>query len=380
MPMPMQQPPQGGNPNMAAFMQSQGGQPPAPQGMGAPSQQPPQGMQQPPQQGGQPPQQGLDPKIQALLQQIAGMGRGGDTLLAHLTPGEMTVPKEVQTPKLMKELNNAYVKAGVHPLQFTAGSPQSSINPATGLHEYNFMSAFLPAALGIGGGMAAAALAPETGGMSLAAYSALGAGAGNATGSLLTGATPTQAALSGAMAAGGSYVGGGGLSASSAAEDAAKKAAADQATKTAAVSALGNASTNSGDFMNGYKALTAAPTAVQPNAMSALDAAMKTPASSGAVENGFSNVWGNAPAGSNPIGGALGGVAGGYMGNQLGAPPKSNPPNYPPGFNNPMDPVGSKGSAQQQLGMTNSTMPAPNFTGYNPSTNYPASYNFYPSS
>ncbi len=69
---------------------------------------------------------------------------------------------------------------------------------------------------------------------------------------------------------------------------------------------------------------------------------------------------------------------GGYIGNQLGATPKPNKPNYPPGFNTPMDPVGSKGSAQQQLGMNNSVQPMPSFSGFNPATNNPAAYNFYP--
>ena len=77
---------------------------------------------------------------------------------------------------------------------------------------------------------------------------------------------------------------------------------------------------------------------------------------------------------------AAGSALGGYAGAALGATPKSNSPNYPAGFNNPMPPVGSLGSAQQQLGMTNSVQPTPNFTGFNPAVNNPGAFNFYPGS
>jgi len=126
---------------------------------------------------------GIDPKIQALIQQISKMGRGGDTLLAHLTPGEMEVPKEVQTPKVLATLKQAYESKGVSPQQFTAGSPQSSMNPQTGLPEYNFMSAFLPAALGIAGSFAMPWLAPEFAAASPALAGAIGGGAGTGLGS-----------------------------------------------------------------------------------------------------------------------------------------------------------------------------------------------------
>lgn len=359
--MPMQ-PPQG-NPNMAAFMQPQQTQP-QPQQMPP---RPPMGPQQgqPP----QPPQPPLpaaqDPKIQALLQQIAKMGRNGDTMLAHLTPGEMMVPKEVQTPKLLKTLMKAYNAAGVKPSQFMAGTPQSSINPATGLPEYNFMSAFLPMALGLAATAATGGLAAPT------LMSAAAGGLGSAAGGLMTGQTPTQALLSGALSAGGGYVGGNlasGLPAGGAASEAASAGAV-----TPAQSAV-LAAEHSGEAAATAKGM-------------GIDLASQAPSAAGSMGPQLPNMAQNfvgqnswmAPYLSTPhLGAAVGSLAGGMAGKMLGAPPKPVGPVYPPGFNTPMNPVGSLGSAQQQLGMTNSQQPAPNFNGYNPATNFPASWNFFP--
>lgn len=308
----------------------------------------------------------LSPQVQQMLaqqvlQNAAQQGRGGDTMIAHLTPGEKTVPPEVQTPKVLATLNKAYKEKGVKPQQFTAGAPQSSKNPSTGLPEYNFMSAFLPAAMGIAG----AAAAPFTGGASLglseAAMAAIGGGLGSTAGGLLAGETPTQAALGGlGSAAGGYALSGMGGAAGSAAGDAGK--AALTPAQAAVMSAKDPAAAYAAGGQMGLN--------------------MASPATSAGVMGppapGLSNLWGQLPAGSINPGQIAGSAAGGYIGNALGAPPKSNPPNYPPGFNTPMDPIGSHGSAQEQLGMNNSKQPMPSFSGFNPLTNYPASYNFYP--
>lgn len=292
-------------------------------------------------------------------QQLAAQGINGDSLLAHLTPGEIMVPPEVQTPKVLATLKKDFKAHGVQPQQFTAGSPASSTNPKTGVPQYNFMSAFLPAALGVAG----AVLAPETGGASLElsplAMGAIGGGLGSAAGGLLTGQSPTQAALTGLGSAGGSMIGGGALSAMGGAGASGAGAAGETISPqvAAADSSLANPISQ------------AAASAADP-------AASATPAFG---DNAFGNLMQTYLPGSTPLS-AAGGALGGYMGGALGAPPKSNAPNLPPGFNNSMAPVGSLGSAQQQLGMTNSQQPLPNFTGYNPATNSPLSYNFYPGS
>lgn len=376
MPIPQQggQPPQMPPPSMGAFQQAASGGPPPmpPQSGGAP----PQGQSP---QGGQPMNpmiilqmiKTLPPQIQqALAQQVlqgaAQQGRGGDSMIAHLTPGEKTVPPEIQTPKVLATLNKAYKDKGVQPQQFTAGTPQSSKNPSTGLPEYNFMSAFLPIATG----MAGAALAPMTGGASLglseAAMAAIGSGLGTTAGGLAVGQSPTQAALSGLGAGAGGYamgnVGNGLTMMGNAPEAAGSMTAAQQAAilgskdPTAALAAAGKMGIGSG--------------AAAPTSADILSKAAAAPAS-------LSNLYHMGPAGSNLMG-AVGSGVGSMIGGAIGAPPKSNPPAYPPGFNTPMDPVGSKGSAQQQLGMTNSQQPRPTFTGFNPMTNNPAAYNFFP--
>lgn len=345
--MPPQQSP-GGFASMASAMPPQApgqGISPPPQGMpqGAPPPAPP-GSSSPPQgQGGIPPQvlQMLMQHIQQQMQQqapqqLAQEGRNGDSMIAHLTPGEMMVPPQVQTPKVLATLNKAYKDKHVQPAQFTAGSPTSSMNPKTGMPEYNFMSAFLPAALGVAG----AAAAPFTGGASLglssAALAAIGGGLGSAAGGLMTGQTPTQAALSGLGSAAGGYALGGLGGANSAIT------AGDNALTSAAHSAAGNLGSSA-----------AAPTLFG------------------------SQTLGNAVSNFNPLQTA-GSALGGYMGGQLGATPKPVGPNLPPGFNTHAPSVGSLPSAQTQLGMNNSIQPMPSFTGYNPATNNPAAYNFYP--
>ncbi|MEQ8736709.1 MAG: hypothetical protein RIC29_17435 [Rhodospirillaceae bacterium] len=64
-------------------------------------------------------------------------GRGGDTELAHLTPGEMVVPSQLQTPEVVQALQQAAQNAGIDLRRYTAGSPASSVNPETGLEEYS---------------------------------------------------------------------------------------------------------------------------------------------------------------------------------------------------------------------------------------------------
>lgn len=400
---------------MQQFMQQSGGQmPQSPQGSGQPPSppqggMPPQGMgafqqaaqpprppmppQSNPPSGGQPPPMNpavimqmidtLPPQVkqmiaQHIMQNAAQQGRGGDTMLAHLTPGEKTVPPEVQTPKVLATLNKAYKEKGVQPQQFTAGTQQSSHNPSTGLPEYNFMSAFLPAALGIAGSIAAPELTPALlgqGALSGAAASAIGGGLGTTIGGLAAGQSPTQAALSGLGSGAGGYMMGN----------------------------IGNGLTAMGNTPSAAATMSNADLAALAKSGVPLDQISKMPGGATALGQGTSdvakqglaqgfgansnpdlgNLWGNLPGMAqgnrlNPLGMA-GSALGGYVGGAIGAPPKSNKPAYPPGFNDPMHPVGSQGSAQQQLGMTNSVQPRPNYTGFNPMTNYPGAFNFFPS-
>lgn len=294
--------------------------------------------------------QSLPPQMKhMLIQALASQGVGGDTAMAHLTPGEIAVPPEVQTPKVLATLNKAFTQKHVSPQQFQVGNPASSINPKTGAPQYNFLSAFLPAAMGIAGSFAAPYLAPEllgAGALSAPAASAIGGGLGTTIGGLAAGQSPTQAALSGIGSGAGGYM----------------------------LGNIGNGLTASGDPTRASMLRDAgiAPGAASQSASSAAD-----------LTGGFPQASPSSPGMSmfgqkiNPLGMA-GSALGGYVGGQLGAPPKPVQPNYPPGFNTPMTPLGSLHSAQTQLGQNTSKQPMPSFSGFNPMTNYPGAYNFFP--
>ena len=68
---------------------------------------------------------------------IASMGRGGDSQLAHVMPGERMGPPGVVDDGM---LDAAFVRAGLDPMEYKVGSPQASINPMTGMPEYGLFS------------------------------------------------------------------------------------------------------------------------------------------------------------------------------------------------------------------------------------------------
>lgn len=71
----------------------------------------------------------------------ADMGRGGDTVLGHLTPGEVVIPLNVLSqPGVMAKLTNAFGSAAVDMDKFTVGNPANSINPETGNPEFSWLS------------------------------------------------------------------------------------------------------------------------------------------------------------------------------------------------------------------------------------------------
>ena len=68
---------------------------------------------------------------------LAAAGRGGDTELAHVTPGEMVIPKAVLAqPGVQAMLSGAFAEAGRDPARFVVGARGNSRNPRTGMREY----------------------------------------------------------------------------------------------------------------------------------------------------------------------------------------------------------------------------------------------------
>ena len=112
--------------------------------------------------------------LQLAAKHLAAHGRGDDTVLVHMTRGEL------------KSLNDLAMAGGGH----------LTINPHTGLHEAGFLRAMLPMIIGAG-------LAAATGGTSLAMSPAMigtvvGAGYGVATGSVKKGLMAGLGAYGGA--------------------------------------------------------------------------------------------------------------------------------------------------------------------------------------
>lgn len=72
------------------------------------------------------------------IQALAPLGRGGDTEIAHVTPGEMIVPQEIAAnlPGGRNALVRAFQSDGADPGRYVVGGADDSINPRTGMREY----------------------------------------------------------------------------------------------------------------------------------------------------------------------------------------------------------------------------------------------------
>ena len=68
---------------------------------------------------------------------IAGLGRGEDSMLAHVAPGEMVVPPVI-SPQTQQIIQQEMMSAGLDPNEYTVGEGMS-INPITGMAEFGFL-------------------------------------------------------------------------------------------------------------------------------------------------------------------------------------------------------------------------------------------------
>lgn len=132
-------------------------------------------------------------KQEQMMQQEAEMGRATDTVLGHLSLGEVVIPRAfLDDPEVMQVLQMMFEAAGANMAEFTVGDPANKINPETGHPEFflkklrRIFKAVAPLALSyfapglgtaLGGALGAgAAFAPIVGG------AALGAGTSALTG------------------------------------------------------------------------------------------------------------------------------------------------------------------------------------------------------
>ena len=71
------------------------------------------------------------------LQGIATLGRGGDTMLGHLTPGEIVIPKPLaDDPVFKRKLFQEFMKNDMNLNTYIVGNDANQINPTTGIGEY----------------------------------------------------------------------------------------------------------------------------------------------------------------------------------------------------------------------------------------------------
>lgn len=88
---------------------------------------------------------------------MARNGRYGDTMMAHVTPGEIVVPRTVQTPAVVNTLMSEMQRRGINPSRYVVGSGANSMNPGDGAQEHFSLGKVIGKVAGIAGKVASVA-------------------------------------------------------------------------------------------------------------------------------------------------------------------------------------------------------------------------------
>ena len=304
---------------------------------------------------------------------MAMKGRFGDTILAHLTPGEITIPVQLQSPAVLNAIRAEFKKVGVSPAKFVAGSPVGSHNPATGAQEFSW----LPALLSVLGGVGGSLVAPGVG-------TAIGAGLGGAVGEKAAGGSFDQALITGLASGAGSAVApavgaklgnlwGTGLAGQ----------AATGATMGAGGAALQGGNPLQGALQGGVTGSLGAALPATPNPVTGNSLSASTGIPQNTIQSLVQAAPSAAPVQSQGNGGLLGtlmspriwgGGIGAGIGSAFAGPTGPQPNGLPPGFNDKMPALNP--NFNQLLGNSNGSQV--NFNGFSPATvaNGPG-FNFY---
>ena len=275
--------------------------------------------------------------LKIAAEHLKSQGRGPDTELIHMTKGEI---------KGLRQLAQAH-------------GGDLTINPTTGLPEAGFLSSLLPMIAGA----AAIALAPETGGMSLEAYSALAAGGIGLTDYAVTGSLK-QGLMAGIGAYGGASLASGLAEAGAATAGEAALPAA-QTEGTAALADIGAPTTG------GTLGAVTTPQEVS----QAVANGQMTMEQANAYGQGLTNSFGAAPSNASLMGSGLKAAAsapGTFLANNVGSIGMAAAPALTGAFNQPTLP----GATAQTNPMGLKTLPS-NFQGQfptPPSPTYKAQY------
>lgn len=140
----------------------------------------------------------MEPQIMQPEMAPEEMGRGTDTVLAHLSLGEVVIPRAfLDDPQVMEMLQMLFQQNGVDLAEFTVGDPANKINPETGYPEFfklkKLFKAAAPLALsyfapGIGTALGSSLLGAGAVGASTLGNALIGGGIGALTGGGLKGA------------------------------------------------------------------------------------------------------------------------------------------------------------------------------------------------
>jgi hypothetical protein len=149
-----------------------------------------------------------------VLQQAADAGRGGDTIMAHMTLGEVVIPKPMMDdPEVMQTIQAIFQAYGENMGEYTVGDPANKINPETGLPEFGFFSNIFKSVKKIFKKVAPIAL-PILGAMIPGVGPVLGAALGGGLGGAISGGGIKGILTGAALGGAGGYLSGaaGGLS------------------------------------------------------------------------------------------------------------------------------------------------------------------------
>ena len=82
---------------------------------------------------------GSEAPMGTMAMELAEAGRGGDSMLAHLTPGEVILPLGMMDdPDFERAVENRFNQLDLNPEEYVAGLGIASLNPVTGLEEFGF--------------------------------------------------------------------------------------------------------------------------------------------------------------------------------------------------------------------------------------------------
>jgi len=82
---------------------------------------------------------GSEAPLGTMALELSQAGRGGDSTLAHLTPGEVVLPLGMMDdPDFERIVENRFEEMDLNPEEYVVGLGIASLNPVTGLEEFGF--------------------------------------------------------------------------------------------------------------------------------------------------------------------------------------------------------------------------------------------------